>query len=164
MSFQIVLGYTNEDGVRFCNDEVQKKPNHNEIIDFIEKYATTINSASLTDFKNRYSRSVLFASKDTNQSVPIEKMSVIVQKMTQNFKNIGYLESNITKAEYFELDISHYLLKIYIKMNFLRNNIQQSIENIKATYIVAKEEGKWKMIMQIDHQDLSYQLKQIGIQ
>jgi hypothetical protein len=161
MSFQVRKGITNE-----CNESFRSSntiEDLGELASFISIYKKTINSTDIDVLKGRYSENVLFSCKDNDIYIKIEKMYPIVYKMTERYKSNGYKESIIKNVEYIQLDEYYCLVKIYIDMLFINDKRPQYIRDIKATYIIKNENGNYKVIVQIDHQDLPSILRKEGL-
>ena len=161
MSFQIRKGITNECNESFRSSNIVE--DLGELASFISNYKNSINSTDIDVLKERYSKNVLFSSKDNDIYIQIEKMCPLVYKMTERYKSNGYKESIIKNVEYIRLDEYYYLVKIYIDMLFANQNESKYIKDIKATYIIKNENGNCKVIAQIDHQDLPSILRKEGL-
>ena len=163
MDFPIIQGITNERGEFYSWKKNTKNEHHSEVFQFIELYANTVNSTDIHDLKLRCADHMLFSGKDRPIYIPLERLHPYVQKMTEEYKLNGYKETHIKKIEHMGIDNKYHLLKIYIDMIFRRNGQDIIIENLKATYIIMNENGNWKAIVQIDHQELPEILKEKGI-
>jgi hypothetical protein len=162
MGFHIEEGFTSEGGARYGLLGEEAKIDES-ILRFVRDYAERIDSRDPEDLRRRCADTLLFGYGGKESVVELNRMIPVVAFMAEGYRALGYKGSEITRAEYLPLDKDYCLVKIYLDMRFVSSGREQTVSDVKASYVLKRAEGTWKIIVQLDHQDLSEILKERGI-
>lgn len=163
MEIIVTRGMTNEFGETLCLSTSEKSGNVKSLIDFCQLFAATLNSESDDAIDHRYNENFLFVDKHTSSWIEINKLKLYTQKLKQKYKDNGFRESRVKRFEYLFLDSDFALVKVFLTLVFIIRNTEKEIDNINATYIVKRVDENWKILVQIDHQNLYNTLKAMGV-
>jgi len=74
------------------------------------------------------------------------------------------VSSNIASLEISTLDSKYTLVKVIWNMRFERNESEPMSSQNAASYVLSRTNDRFQVVFQIDHQDLSKRLKELGLE
>jgi len=96
---------------------------------------------------------------------PIQKSDFLnfIPVMSRKFSDMGFKSKRVKNLGVSKLDSLYFQARVNWEMLFERNGKAEVFDNINATYILRKERDSFKIIMQLDHQNLHDMVNQGGI-
>ena len=130
---------------------------------FFNEYEGANNALDLELLGSQYADSFLFAGPAGALPIKRDDFIKILPKRSGFFKSIGLLSSKIIALEETRLDKSHFLVRVDFEMRFQKAESQVINEKISATYILFQQDNKLQIVFQLDHQDLTQRIKELGL-
>jgi len=132
--------------------------NHNQegrIHTFFHAYEKAIQPDSGADLGEYYHQSFLFAGTEGAQPVKIDDFIRVVPKMSADAKARGVSSTTLESVEVSPLDGRYTLAKVTWDITFREEGEPDLHIDAKATYVLMTVEDGYRIVAQIDHQDLS---------
>lgn len=57
----------------------------------------------------------------------------------------------------------HTIVKAYWSLRFEKDPGRPIVDEVAATYVLRRQEGPWQIVFQLDHQDLTKRLQELGL-
>ena len=131
--------------------------------EFFEGFEKATNALDLEILGSQYGDSFMFASPQGSQSIKKVDFLKVLQKRKGFFKTIGLISSKITALEETRLDKNYVMVKTYWNMQFEKNPGQSIVNEISATYVLFQQENILQIVFQLDHQDLTKRVQELGL-
>ena len=130
---------------------------------FFEGFEKASNTLDLELLGAQYSDSFMFASPQGAQPVKKDDFLKVLPKRKGFFKTIGLISSTITALEETHLDENYIMVKAYWNMRFEKNPEQAITDESSATYFLFQQENRLQIVFQLDHQDLTKRVQELGL-
>ncbi len=122
---------------------------------FLEAYQKAIQSDSKADFGDFYHHSFLFAGTKGAQPVKLEDFVKLVPKMSADARARGLASTTLKSHEITPLDDLYSLARLKWDITLRQDGKPDRHIDTRATYILMRVESSFRIVAQIDHQDLS---------
>lgn len=109
-----------------------------------------------------YAEVFLFGGPEGVRSVTKEDFRKVLPRRKEYFRSLGLAASNIDSLTASALDSKYMLVKVVWNMRFERSASEPVISQNAASYILAKANGHFEIVFQIDHQDLAKRAQELG--
>ena len=131
--------------------------------EFFEGFEKASNALDLEILGSQYGDSFMFASPQGAQSIKKDDFLKVLPKRKGFFRTIGLISSKITALEETRLDKNYVMVKAHWNMKFEKNPGQSIVDEISATYVLFQQENILQIMFQLDHQDLTKRVEQLGL-
>jgi hypothetical protein len=131
--------------------------------EFFESFEKATNTLDLEILGSQYGDPFMFAGPQGSQSVKRDDFLKVLPKRKGFFKTIGLISSKITALEETRLDKNYVIVKAYWNMQFEKNPGQSIVNEISATYVLFQQENSLQIVFQLDHQDLTKRVEELGL-
>jgi hypothetical protein len=122
---------------------------------FFEAYEKAIQPDSNADLCGFYHQSFLFAGPKGAQPVKLEDFARFVPKMSADARARGLASTTLKSHEIVPLDNLYSLARVIWDITFRQGGKPDHHIDTRATYILMRVESSFRIVAQIDHQDLS---------
>jgi hypothetical protein len=133
------------------------------IREFFDAYAKATGSLDLTFLGAAYGDTFMFASPSGIQAVKRDDFLKVVPKRGAFFRAAGLLASEVRTLEEMRLDEKHTMVQTRWNLRFEKAPGHPIIDEIAATYILRRQESSLQIVFQLDHQDLTKRLEELGL-
>ena len=106
----------------------------------------------------------LFGGPETVQCVKKEDFVKLPPRRKEFFRSRGLVSSNIDSLEATVLDPKYTLVKVFWNMRFERTASDPISSQNAASYVLSSTNDRSQIVFQIDHQDLSKRLQELGLE
>jgi Domain of unknown function (DUF4440) len=110
-----------------------------------------------------YADHFMFAGPNGAQPVQKEGFVKVLPKRKEFFRSVGLASSSVQTIEPSRLDAKYVLAKVEWKMRFEGGASGPLESRAFATYVMAREGDSFRIIFQVDHQDLMKEVERLGI-
>ena len=128
---------------------------------FFARYERANSESDISAIADLYAEVFLFAGPQGVQSVKKGDFLRIIPRRKEHFKSVGLLDSKVTSLEAVNLDAKYLLAKTVWRMTFKTADGTIATDT-SATYILERQDHTLKIVFQIDHQDLTTRVKELG--
>ena len=135
----------------------------NVVKQFFEEFEKASNTLDLDLLGSLYGDSFMFASPLGAQPIKKDDFLKVLPKRQGFFKTIGLISSKITTLEETRLDENYIMVKAHWNMLFDKKPGQSIIDDISATYVLFQQENILQIVFQLDHQDLTKKVQELGL-
>ena len=149
MSFEVKEELGQSQSFDIDNVEVEKLSN---LFQKLEKDSDPTDT-SIVDAS--YYSTFLFCDPRSVNPIKKEDFLKFIPMMSREYSDMGFKSKKVKKLNINKLDSLYFQVQVDWEMLFERNGKTKKIDDIKATYILKKEDDWFKIIMQLDHQNLS---------
>jgi len=101
-----------------------------------------------------YYSSFLFCDPENVNPIKKEDFLKFMPMMTRQFAEMGFKSKKVKDLYIQKLDKRYFQVRVEWEMLFERDGRTDVFDNIRVTYLLKKEEDSFKIIMQMDHQNL----------
>jgi len=144
---------------------VQRMNNENtEVKSFFTRYEMANAIFDVEQIAACYADVFMFGGPAGVQCVKKEDFLKILPRRKEFFRSRGLASSNIHSLEVSALDSKYTLAKVVWNMRFDRSAGEPVYSQNSASYILAAENDRSQIVFQIDHQDLTKKLKELGLE
>ena len=133
------------------------------IREFFDAYASATGSLDLAWLGSAYGETFMFASPGGVQAVRRDDFLKVVPKRGAFFRAAGLVASEIVRLEEVPLDEKHTMVKAFWSLRFEKDPGRPIVDEAAATYVLRRQEGPWQIVFQLDHQDLTKRLEELGL-
>ena len=133
------------------------------IREFFDAYAKATGSLDLAFFGTAYGETFLFAGPGGVQAVKRDDFLKVVPKRGAFFRAAGLVASDIRRLEEMRLDERHTLVQARWDLRFETEAGRPIIDESGATYVLRRQEDSLQIVFQLDHQDLTKRLQELGL-
>ena len=130
---------------------------------FFEAYASATDSTDPAFFTTAYGDTFMFAGPATVQAVKRDDFLKVVPKRRAFFAALGLTASDVRGLEETRLDERHLLVKAHWTFRFEKDPARPIIEEGAATYILRRQDDRLQIVFQLDHQDLTKRVQELGL-
>ena len=125
-----------------------------EVKSFFATYEAANAAFDLEQIAACYADVFQFGGPDGVQCVKKEDFLRVLPRRKEFFRSHGLVSSNIDSLESSALDPKYTLVRVIWKMQFESGGQEPRTSQNAATYVLARTENRFQIILQIDHQDL----------
>jgi len=133
------------------------------IREFFDAYATATRSLDLAFLESAYGDSFMFAYPGGVHAVKRDDFLKVVPKRGAFFKTAGLVRSEVSAVEEMRLDEKHTLVQTRWSLRFEKDPASPIVEETAATYVLRQHQGAWQIVFQLDHQDLTQRVQELGL-
>ena len=128
---------------------------------FFLQYEQATTSSDVAKIGGLYADTFLFGGPDGVQAVKNEDFVRVTPKRKAYFSTMGLSDTNLVSVEVTLIDSAYLLAKVGWSMKLQTTSASKQLD-IFATYILRRSsEDALKIVVQIDHQDLSKMIKEL---
>jgi Domain of unknown function (DUF4440) len=131
------------------------------IEDLFRRYALATASLDLDFFASAYGESFMFASPAHAQAVKRDDFLKVIPKRSAFFRSVGLVATELAGLQTTQLDDDHILVRTRWTMRYEKE--RQVTDETAATYVVRRVGNAWHIVFQLDHQDLSKRVQDLGL-
>jgi hypothetical protein len=130
---------------------------------FFETFEMATNSEDYETLVSLYADTFMFGGEQGTQAIKAEDFKIVLPKRKGFFKSVGLNRTELFSLDEIALDEKYIVAKVIWKMTYEKNGHKKIEDEVQATYIVFSDGALSKIVMQIDHQDLTQRVKQLGL-
>ena len=131
--------------------------------ELFEAYARATNSADPAFFATAYGETFMFAGPTTVQAVKRDDFLTVVPKRRAFFAAVGLAATEVSSIDERPLDEHHLLVRVSWTFRFERHPARPIAEEGAATYVLRRQNGRLQIVFQLDHQDLTRRVQELGL-
>jgi len=110
-----------------------------------------------------YADTFMFGGPQGVQCVKKEDFVKVLPKRKEFFKAAGLASSRVTSVEASALDSKYMLAKVTWQMRFDRAGGTPIESDAFTTYVLSRDNDSLQIVFQLDHQDLSTKVRELGL-
>lgn len=110
-----------------------------------------------------YADVFMFGDRRGTQSVKKEDFVRVLPRRKEFFKSVGLVSSKAASLEVSQLDSKYVLVKVVWTMRFESSTREPVDTQNSATYILSIVGDSFQIVFQVDHQDLTKRLQELGL-
>ena len=130
---------------------------------FFKQYEQAISESDVSAIATGYADAFMFCSPQGVRSVKRDDFLKAVPRRREYFASIGLLESKLISIDETSLDAKYLLVKTVWSMTFTKPTGSNTEIRTSATYILERIGDRLAIVFQIDHQDLTEKVKELGL-
>lgn len=130
---------------------------------FFESYEKAINGTDIHSIASFYADEFMFAKTQGTQAVKNDDFIKALPKRSEFLKAVGLISSKLMTYAETTLDDTYVLVKIAWNQLYEKGEKPQIEDETLATYLVRENANTYKIVLQIDHQDLFERVKELGL-
>ena len=131
--------------------------------EFFGTYARATASLDPGFLESAYAELFMFAGPAGVQAVKREDFLKIVPKRKAFFASVGLAASEVVGLEETVLDEHHLLVKAHWTFRFEKEGARSVVAPGAATYVLRRHGGGLSIVFQLDHQDLTKLVQELGL-
>ena len=128
-----------------------------------EAYASAADSTDPAFFATAYGETFMFAGPSTVQAVKRDDFLKVLPKRRAFFATAGLAATTVGSIDESPLDEHHVLVRVHWTFRFEKSPAQPIIEEGAATYVLRRQDSQLQIVFQLDHQDLSRRVQELGL-
>lgn len=110
-----------------------------------------------------YAEVFMFGGPEGVQCVKKEDFVKVLPRRKEFFRSRGLVSSKIDALEASTLDSKYTLVKVGWNMRFDRRAIEPIYCQNTASYVLSRANDRFQIVFQIDHQDLTKRVQELGL-
>ena len=131
--------------------------------EFFAAYSRATESVDLAFLGSAYGETFLFAGPGGVQAVKRDDFLKIVPKRKAFFNSVGLATSEVRSLDETRLDGRYLLVRAHWTLRFEKDPGRPIIEDTAATYVMRQSEDSFQIVFQLDHQDLTKRVQDLGL-
>ena len=131
--------------------------------ELFEEYARATASADPAFFATAYAESFMFAGPAAVQAVKRDDFLKVIPKRRAFFATVGLAATEVSSIDERPLDEHHLLVRVGWTFRFDRDPARPIVEEGAATYILRRQDSRVQIVFQLDHQDLTRRVQELGL-
>lgn len=135
---------------------------NSEVQCFFTDYETANAKFDVERIAACYADVFMFGGPQGVQSVKKEDFLKILPRRKEFFRSLGLLSSNIVSLETSILDSKYTLVKVIWNMRLDRGASEPACSQNAASYVLSRTNDGFRIVFQIDHQDLAKRLQEVA--
>ena len=137
--------------------------NELKVKEFFDRYERANAEFEVQRIAALYAGVFMFGNPEGVQSVKKEDFVRVLPKRKEYFRSVGLLSSKIYSLEASKLDSKYVLVKAVWQMRFERRAGDPVHSQNSTTYILSTVGDSFQIVFQIDHQDLTKKVQDLGL-
>ena len=133
------------------------------IREFFKAYARATGSPDTAFLESAYAETFMFAGPGAVRAVKRDDFLKVVPKRSALFRAAGQVGSDVTRVDETRLDDLHTTARVHWALRFDRDGAPAIVAEVETTYVLRRHADSWQIIFQLDHQDLSRRVQELGI-
>jgi hypothetical protein len=144
---------------------VQRMSNENtEVKSFFTRYEAANAIFDVEQIAACYAEVFMFGGPEGVQCVKKEDFLKILPRRKEFFRSRGLVSSNIDSLAASSLDSKYTLVKVVWNMRFDRSASEPIYSQNTASYILSRANDRFQIVFQVDHQDLTKRVQELGLE
>jgi len=144
---------------------VQRMSNENtEAKSFFTRYEAANAIFDVEQIAACYADVFMFGGPEGVQCVKKEDFLKVLPRRKEFFRSRGLVSSNIDSLAASTLDSKYTLVKVVWNMRFDRSASEPIYSQNTASYILSGAKDRFQIVFQIDHQDLTKRVQELGLE
>src|SRR5215469_1113964 len=144
---------------------VQRMSNGNPDVKlFFTRYEAANAAFDVEQIGACYAEVFMFGGPEGVQCVKKEDFMKVLPRRKEFFRSRGLASSNVDSLEASTLDSKYTLVKVVWNMRFDRAGSEPIHSQNAASYILSRTNDSFQIAFQIDHQDLTKRLRELGFE
>ena len=139
------------------------KPASDPVRIFFETFEQVLAQSDPDLLTSIYADSFMFASLQGTQAVRRDDFLKVLPRRTGFFKSVGLTSTRLRDLDETRIDDSYVLVKVAWTMRFEKDPAHPIDLEALATYILFQQEGSLRIVFQLDHQDLTKAVQELGL-
>ena len=131
--------------------------------EFFEAYVRSTASADSAFLESAYGESFMFAGPGAVQAVKRDDFLKVIPKRRAFFATVGLAATTVSSIDESPLDDHHLLVRVHWTFRFERNPAGPIVEEGAATYVLRRQDSQLQIVFQLDHQDLTRRVQELGL-
>jgi ketosteroid isomerase-like protein len=130
---------------------------------FFKQYEQAISESDVSAIASRYGDAFMFGGPQGVRAIKKDDFLKAVPRRREYFASVGLLESKVISIDETSLDPKYLLVKTVWSMTFAKPTASNKEIRTSATYILERIGDGLVIVFQIDHQDLTEKVKELGL-
>ena len=130
---------------------------------FFKTYEQAISQSDVVTIAAQYADAFMFGGPQGVQFIKKDDFLKVVAKCKEYFASMGLVESKVISVDVTTLDPKYVLVKTAWNMTFEKPMGRKEEIETRATYILERQGSTLMIVFQIDHQDLTARVKELGL-
>ena len=135
-----------------------------EVEHFFKGYETANATFDVERIAACYADIFMFGGPQGVQCVKKEDFLKVLPSRKEFFRARGLVSSNIDSLDASALDSKYTLVRVVWNMRFDRSGSEPIYRRTAASYVLSKTNDRFQIVFQIDHQDLSKTVQELGVE
>jgi len=140
------------------------KNDNTEVKSFFTRYEAANAIFDVEQIAACYADVFMFGGPAGVQCVKKEDFLKVLLRRKEFFRSRGLVSSKIDSLEACTLDSKYTLVKTVWKMRFDRSASEPVYSQNAASYILSAADDRLQIVFQIDHQDLTKRMRELGLE
>ena len=137
---------------------------NNEVKSFFTGYEAANAIFDVEQIASCYADVFMFGGPDGVRCVKKEDFLKVLPRRKEFFRSRGLVSSKIDSLTASALDLTFTLVKVVWNMRFDRGGGEPISSQNSASYILSGLNDRYQIVFQIDHQDLTKRVQELGLQ
>jgi ketosteroid isomerase-like protein len=137
--------------------------NDQDVKSFFDDFERIISGSDGSAISTLYADPFSFGGADGVQTVALGDFLRALPKRQGFFASIGLKSTRLISVETEQLDPFYSIARAEWLFHYEKEGKAPVDDRGRATYILFKQDGQYKIVMQIDHQDLVQRAKELGL-
>src|SRR5262245_44450858 len=146
-----------------CEKEAAVQGASERITAFFDKYESNIGGSDLAAIAAQYGESFVFSGPQGTQTVRRDDFVKVLPKRQYFFKSIGLRSSRVVALEEASVDDRCVLVKAQWRLQFGTTAAPTSVLDVSATYLLQQQPDGLRIVFQLDHDDLTKRVQELGL-
>jgi ketosteroid isomerase-like protein len=130
---------------------------------FFDQYESNIGGSDPAAIATQYGESFVFAGPQGAQAVKRDDFVKVLPKRQGFFKSVGLRSSRVVALEEASVDDRCVLVKAQWRMQFGSAPAPVSELDLCATYLLQQQPDGLRIVFQLDHDDLTKRVQELGL-
>ena len=130
---------------------------------FFDEYERTIGASDPAAIAAQYGEPFLFAGPHGTQAVNRDDFVKVLPKRQGFFKSVGLRSTTVVGLEETRVDDRCVLVKARWRMQFEPTSARACHVDVSATYLLQQQPDGLRIVFQLDHDDLTKRVHELGL-
>jgi ketosteroid isomerase-like protein len=130
---------------------------------FFNQYESNIGESDPAAIAEQYGESFVFAGPQGAQAVRRDDFVKVLPKRQGFFKSVGLRSSSVVALEEVSVDDRCVLVKAQWRLQFESATAPVSVLDLFATYLLQQQPDGLRIVFQLDHDDLTKRVQELGL-
>src|SRR5689334_9669712 len=137
--------------------------NHNKIKLFFDGIEKASNTLDLNLIEAQYADQFIFADPNGTRVIGKQKFLPVLPKRRDFFKSLGHQSTKVLSLEETPIDNQYTMVKAHFLMQFQKTPGQVAEAKVDSTYILFMKGDLPKIVMHIEHENLTEAMQARGL-